>query len=440
MDLSLTDAQQKMKDTARELFEIECPNTLVRAIEQDDRGYPSDLWERISGLGWPGLPFPEDLGGSGGTLTDLAVLLEEFGRALVPGPFFNSVAVVGLTLLDAGSDAQRSEILPRIADGSLIATAALLDENARYGPDSVTMTATRRDGGYALNGTKMFVEYANSADVMLVPARADNSACGQAAANVAGAHRRPTTTVLLLVPTSADSISLTRLDSIARDPQFAVEFSDVFVSDGEVVGNPEQGPPCTQQRLRLGGGKRGGSAPPPHRSEGKISHSSPLSTHSSKSPPRTRHGGDAALKRALDRAALLHCAHSIGGAQHVLEMTVAYTKQRVQFDRAIATFQSVQHDCADMVIAIDSARLATYEAITRIEDGQPADKEIALAKTLTNHAYKWTTLTAQQIHGGIGFMEEYDLQLWTRRAKVAELKYGPSPPYVETFAQQMGLR
>ena len=366
MDLSLTKSQQRLKDTAREVFEAECPTTLVRAMEQDERGYPADLWERISGLGWSGLPFPESIGGSGGTLTDLAVLLEEFGRALVPGPFFNSVAVVGLTLLDSGSDAQRSEILPRIVDGSVIATAALLDESARYGPDSVSMQADRRDGGYVLNGTKMFVEYANSADLMLVPARSDDDV------------------VLLLVPTSSEGISLTRLDSIARDPQFAVEFADVFVADG-VVGN------------------------------------------------------GAILNRALDRATLLHCAHSIGGAQHVQEMTVTYTKQRVQFDRAIATFQSVQHDCADMVIAIDSARLATYEAITRIEDGQPADKEIALAKSLTNHAYRWTTLTAQQIHGGIGFMEEYDLQLWTRRAKVAELKYGASSGYVETFAQQMGL-
>ena len=371
MDLSLTNAQQKLKDTARELFEVECPTSLVRAMEQDDRGYPADLWERISGLGWSGLPFPEDQGGSGGTLTDLAVLLEEFGRSLVPGPFFNSVAVVGLTLLDAGSDAQRSEILPRISDGSLIATAALLDESARYGPDSVAMTAERQDDGYVLNGTKMFVEYANSADLMLAPARSDNSV------------------VMLLVPTSADGVSLTRLDSIARDPQFAVELADVHVT-GDLVADPEQ--------------------------------------------------GGAALKRAMDRAALLHCAHSVGGAQHVLDMTVAYTKQRVQFDRAIATFQSVQHDCADMVIAIDSARLATYEAITRIEDGQTADKEIALAKSLTNHAYKWTTLNAQQIHGGLGFMEEYDLQLWTRRAKVAELKYGASSGYVEKFAQQMGLR
>ncbi len=366
MDLSLTEEQQAIKDSARQFFEAECPTSLVRAMEQDDRGYPADLWERISGLGWSGLPFPEEFGGSDGTLTDLAVLLEEFGRALVPGPFFNSVAVVGLTLLDAGSDSQRSEILPRIADGSVIATSALLDANARYGPDSVSMTAEPRDGGYVLNGAKMFVEHANSADLMLVPARSDGDV------------------VLLLVPTSAEGISMTRLDSIARDPQFAVEFSDVFVQGG-VVGDAE------------------------------------------------------ALKRTLDRAALLHCAHSVGGAQHVQEMTVEYTKQRVQFDRAIATFQSVQHDCADMVIAIDSARLSTYEAITRIEDGQPADKEIALAKSLTNHAYKWTTLTAQQIHGGIGFMEEYDLQLWTRRAKVAELKYGASSGYVETFAQQMGL-
>ena len=370
MDLSLTDAQQTLKDAARELFESECPTSLVRAMEQDDRGYPTDLWERISGLGWSGLPFPEHLGGSDGTLTDLAVLLEEFGRALVPGPFFNSIAVAGLTLLDAGSDVQQAEILPRIADGSLIATAALLDRSARYGPDSVSMIATRHNSGYVLSGTKMFVEYANSADLMLVPARSDDGV------------------VLLLVPASADGISLTRLDSISRDPQFAVDFEDVFVPDG-VVGDPGQ--------------------------------------------------GRAALKRALDRAALLHCAHSVGGAQHVLDMTVAYTKQRVQFDRPIATFQSVQHDCADMVIAIDSARLATYEAITRIEDGQSADKEIALAKTLTNHAYKWTTLTAQQIHGGIGFMEEYDLQLWTRRAKVAEIKYGASSGYVETFARQMGL-
>lgn len=370
MDLSLTDQQQAIKDSARQFFEAECPTTLVRAMERDERGYPAELWERMAGLGWLGLPFPSEYGGSGGSLTDLAVLLEEFGRALVPGPFFNSVVVVGLTVLDAGSDAQRAEILPRIADGSLIATAALLERDARYGGAVATRVERhgRQSGDYRLHGDKMFVEYANSTDVMLVPATLDGGVA------------------LMLAPARAAGVSLTRLDSIARDPQFAVRFDGAAATG--VLGDA---------------------------------------------------GDPNALDRALERAAILHCAHSVGAAQHVLEMTVEYTKQRVQFDRAIATFQSVQHDCADMVIAIDSARLATYEAITRIEDGESGSKEVALAKTLTNHAYKWTTLTAQQIHGGIGFMEEYDLQLWTRRAKVAELKYGASPGYVETFAQTMGL-
>ena len=369
MDLSLTDRQETLKDTSREFFERECPTTLVRAMEGDLRGYTTDLWEGMADLGWMGLPFPSEYGGSNGSLTDLAVLLEEFGRALVPGPFFNSVAVVGLTISDVGSDRQRADLLPRIADGSLIATAALLESDARYGTGSVKLSVERQNNGLTLNGTKMFVEYADSADLLLVPARTSDGEVS-----------------LVPVPRTADGITTTPLESISRDPQHAVNFDYVTVEDNAVLG-----------------------------------------------------GGEAALKSLLDRATILHCAQSVGGAQHVLEMTVDYTKQRVQFDRAIATFQSVQHDCADMVMAIDAARLATYEAITRVEDGEPADKEIALAKTLTNHAYKWTTLTAQQIHGGIGFMEEYDLQLWTRRAKVAELRFGASSGHVETFAQQMGL-
>ncbi len=376
MDLSLTKTQETLKSDAREFFERECPTSLVRAMELDDRGYPADMWERMAALGWMGLPFPEQYGGSGGSLTDLAALLEEFGRALVPGPFFNSVAIVGLTILDAGSDRQRAEILPRIVDGSLIATAALLEEDARYRAEAIRMTLERRGDDCVLNGVKMFVEYVNSADLIMTPIRTSQN----------GDESGVT---LTLMSPSAGGIRATPLDSIARDRQYALHFENVSLPSDAILG--------------------------------------------------IENDGWRTLERALDRAAMLHCAQSVGAAQHVLEMTVDYTKQRVQFDRPIASFQSVQHSCADMVIAIDSARLAVYQAITRIEDGQDAEKEIALAKTLTNHAYKWTTLTAQQVHGGIGFMEEYDLQLWTRRAKVAELKFGTSSGYIETFARQMGL-
>ena len=377
MDLSLTEKQEALKSEAREFFERECPTSLVREMEGDDRGYSTDMWERMASMGWMGLPFPEANGGLGGSLTDLAVLLEEFGRALVPGPFFNSVAIVGMAILDAGSDYQKREILPRVADGSLIATAALLEEDARYSPDGIRTTLGRREGRLVANGLKMFVEYANSADVILTPTR--TSSDGDPNGGI----------TLALIPASDARIRAIPLDSIARDRQFALQFEDVSVSADAVLGEDGLGWPV--------------------------------------------------LKRALDRASTLHCATSVGAAQRVLEMTVEYTKRRAQFDRPIASFQSVQHDCADMVIAVDSARLATYRAITRIEDGENADKDVALAKTLANHAYKWTTLTAQQIHGGIGFMEEYDLQLWTRRAKVAEMKFGASSGYVETFAERMGL-
>ncbi|MDP6070698.1 MAG: acyl-CoA dehydrogenase family protein [SAR202 cluster bacterium] len=378
MDLALTEAQEMLRSSARDFLERECPTSLVRAMEQDDRGYPPQLWEQIAGLGWMGVPFPAEYDGADGSLTDLAVLLEETGRAMTPGPLFTSVVDVGLTILDAGTDTQRKVYIPRLASGALIGSAAILENDARYSAQAITLPAKRIGNGYQISGAKLFVEYANSADLLLVPVRTNASSTDEDGVTV------------LLVETSATGIALEPMASIARDRQFAVTFDNVTVSDDAVLGEAGAGWPI--------------------------------------------------VRRMLDRSTIFHCAQSVGGAQRVMEMTVDYAKQRVQFGRAIGSFQSVQHDCADMVNAIDAARLATYQAITRLEDGAPADKEIAMAKVLANHAYKWTTLTAQQIHGGVGFMEEYDLQLWTRRAKVAELKFGTSAPHRDTFATAMGLR
>ena len=378
MDLALTEAQEMLRSSARDFLERECPTSLVRAMEQDDRGYPPQLWEQIAGLGWMGVPFPAEYDGADGSLTDLAVLLEETGRAMTPGPLSTSVVDVGLTILDAGTDTQRKVYIPRLASGALIGSAAILENDARYSAQAITLPAKRIGNGYQISGAKLFVEYANSADLLLVPVRTNASSTDEDGVTV------------LLVETSATGVALEPMASIARDRQFAVTFDNVTVSDDAVLGEAGAGWPI--------------------------------------------------VRRMLDRSTIFHCAQSVGGAQRVMEMTVDYAKQRVQFGRAIGSFQSVQHDCADMVNAIDAARLATYQAITRLEDGAPADKEIAMAKVLANHAYKWTTLTAQQIHGGVGFMEEYDLQLWTRRAKVAELKFGTSAPHRDTFATAMGLR
>lgn len=377
MDLGLTETQEMLRTTARDFFEQECPATLVRQMEDDERGYAPQLWEQMARLGWMGLVFPASYGGVDGTLTDLAVLLEEIGRVLAPSPFFPTVVLCGLTILEAGSEAQKQAFLPRLSSGSLVATLALLEAGARYSADGIQMPAVSQGDAYVLNGTKLFVEDAHVADDLLVPVRTRSSDPAEDGVT------------LLWVSRTSPGVRLTPLSSLARDKQFEILFDNVEVPASNVLGAVDR-------------------------------------------------GWDV-VRSTLDKATVLHCAQSIGGAQRVLDMTVDYTSQRVQFGRPIGSFQAVQHACADMVNAIDAARLATYQAITRLEDGVAADREIALAKVLTNHAYKWGTLQAQQIHGGIGFMEEYDLQLWTRRAKVAELKYGTSSQYRETFAKSMGL-
>ena len=131
MDLGLSEIQQMLKSSAREFLSRECPISQVRAMEEDSRGYTDELWQQVVNLGWTGLVFPEQYGGTGGTFLDLAVLLEEMGRVLMPGPFFSTIVLGGLTVLDAGDDRQKQEVIPRICSGQLQLTLALAEPSDR---------------------------------------------------------------------------------------------------------------------------------------------------------------------------------------------------------------------------------------------------------------------------------------------------------------------
>ena len=134
MDLGLSEVQQMLRSSAQEFLSRECPLTLVREMEADPRGYTDGLWRQLVSLGWTGLVMPEQYGGTGGSFLDLAVLLEEMGRALAPGPFFSTVVLGGLTVLDAGTEAQKDDLLPRIISGELTMTLALTEPSATYQP------------------------------------------------------------------------------------------------------------------------------------------------------------------------------------------------------------------------------------------------------------------------------------------------------------------
>ncbi|MYC30137.1 MAG: acyl-CoA dehydrogenase [Chloroflexi bacterium] len=362
MDLGLSEIQQMLKNSAREFLSQECPLTLVREMEEDDRGFTDELWRQISGLGWPGIAFPEQYGGTGGSFLDLTVLLEEIGRSLTPGPFFSTVVLGGFTVLDAGTDEQKRDILPGICSGQTLMTLALTEASATYEPWGVETTATREGDSFRIDGQKLFVPDAHAADVLLVAARTTRS------------EDLSQGITLFFVNASAPGLTVNQLSTISSDRQCEITLDGVTVAAQAVLGEVDQGWPIIQ--------------------------------------------------RALQRAIAGKCVEMLGGADAVVEMTVEYAKQRAQFGRPVGTFQAVQHHCANMATDVEGCRQIAYHAAWKISEGDSADREVAMAKAWVSGAYQRVCNLAHQCHGAIGFTREHDLQLYTRRAKVQELTYG----------------
>src|SRR5215216_5545804 len=174
MDLGLTEEQELLKNSARDFLEKEVPETYVRQMEEDEKGYSPEVWKKMADLGWQGLMIPEDQGGAGFGFLDLIVLLEEFGRALVPGPFIPTM-VAATAIMEGGSDQQKNDVLSKVASGDLIMTLAFTEPSARFDAEGVELKAEKSGDGYTLNGTKLFVPDAHVADQLVVVARTGGS-------------------------------------------------------------------------------------------------------------------------------------------------------------------------------------------------------------------------------------------------------------------------
>ena len=374
MDLGLNEAQQMLKNSAREFLDAECPDTLVREMEVDERGYTPELWGKLAEQGWLGLIFPESYGGVGLTFLDLSILLEEMGRAMLPGPFFSTVVLGGMAIMDAGSEEQKQEYLTRIAEGQIIVTLALTEPSARWDAAGVQLTATPSGDGYVLNGTKLFVPNAHVSDYLVVAART-----GTGAEDV----------TLFIVPRETNGVTQTLLQTIASDRQSEVVFDNVKLPGSAVLGGVN--------------------------------------------------AGWATVAKVLAWGAIGKCAEMSGGGQQVLDMTVEYVKQRTQFGRPIGSFQAIQHHCANMATDVEGSRYITYQAAWRLSEGLPAEREVAMAKAWVSDAYRRVCALGHQSHGAIGFTKEHNMQLYSRRAKAAELAFGDSDYHLETVAHAVGL-
>jgi alkylation response protein AidB-like acyl-CoA dehydrogenase len=363
MDVLLTEEEKMVRDSARAFFEAECSTTLVREMETDPKGYPPALWRKAAELGWQGMALPEKYGGQDLPLVYLGLIFGEVGRAVAPLPLHSTV-VAALTIARDGTEAQREAILPAVARGEAVLTWAFTERDPRFLPETVHMQAVASGDHFVINGTKLFVDNFAAADQCLVACRTAPGSTGNAGLS------------LFLVDTKSPGLSHVPLVTIAKDKQSEVVFDNVRVPRANLIGELGQ--------------------------------------------------GGAIVERMLDRATAFLCAQMLGATRKDAEMAIEYAKYRVAFGQPIGAFQSIQHVCADMIVWLDGGEMLTYEALWKMDQGLPASVEVSQAKAFCNEKCEAVVRFSQVIHGGIGFMMEFDLHLWFRRVSAWTMRLGTS--------------
>ena len=328
-------------------------------------------------MGWMGINLPEEYEGAGGAFLDLCILCEEIGRACLVDPFFSTVAVAAPIILEAGSSEQKQNLLPKVASGDLMLTLALTEDTPQYDPYFVQTEAKAEGDNYIINGVKLFVENAHVADYIILVARTSKS-------EVKGEGLS-----LFVVDSKTQGVSCTLLKTLSRDRQCEVVLDNVKLPKECLLGNLNE--------------------------------------------------GGSYIKRVLDKAIIARSAEMLGNAQQVVELSVDYAKERVQFGRPIGSNQAIQWLCADMSIEVKGARYLLYKTAWELEQNLPCTFDIAATKAWVSDAQYRICTRAHEVFGAIGFTEDHDLPLYTRRAKTQELSFGDSRYHRETVACELEI-
>jgi alkylation response protein AidB-like acyl-CoA dehydrogenase len=376
VDFAFSEEQEMLRRSTRDFLAKECGSNAVRKLMESPDAYDPALWKKLAGLGWTSLGIPEQYGGAG-TFLDLIVVLEECGRALLPGPFFATMGLAVPALMEAGTESQKKEALGAIADGKARATLAMTEPSGRWDASGVTLAAKPVAGGWRLDGVKLFVPDAEGADYMVVAARTR----GEGEKGIS----------LFLVKGRPKGMSVTQLQTLDMTRRWSeVRFDGVQLDADALMGAPDQ--------------------------------------------------GWAPLKRALEWGTAALCAEMVGGAQKVLEDSTEYAKTRHQFGKPIGIYQAVSHKLADMLVLSESGRSATYYAAWAVEADAP-DRSLAasMAKAYVSDAYRKVAGDGIQVHGGIGFTWEHDMHLYFKRAKASEVTLGDATYHRELVAQSLDL-
>ncbi len=375
MQFTFTEEQEAFRSVLRRFLEEKSPPSAVRKLMETDTGWDRTAWRELNGqLGLSAVHIPEAYGGQGFSFVELGIVLEEMGRALLCAPFFASTVLAATAILNAGTEAQKKDLLPAIADAETIATLAFTEPNGRWDAGGVTMTAAPVGGGYRLDGVKSFVLDGAFADLIVVLARRPGTSG---------------TDGLSFYTVPGGAKGLTRRALKVMDPtrkQALLTFQGV---EAALLG------------------QEGAAAAP--------------------------------FARTMTQAAACLANEMVGGAERLRESALDYANLRVQFGRSIASFQSMKHKQADMLLDVELAKSAAYYAAAAAADDDPELRAVAsLAKAAASDAYMQTAIHTIQIHGGIGFTWDNDTHLWFKRAKSSEVFLGGPAYHREQMMQVWG--
>lgn len=375
MSLVYNEEQRMLVDTAREFLAAKSPVQSQRALrdQNDALGFDPQLWQQMVELGWGAIPFPESLGGLEFGYKGMGAVFEEIGRHLSPSPMLSAVVLSGSLLQTAGSDAQQSDWLGGIIEGTK-RLALAVDEGGRHDPVKIAFSAKADGDGYCLNGDKVMVIDGIDADGWIVAART----CGTAGDSQGIS--------LFIVPADCEGVVCHRQSLIDARNVARLTFNNARVPASSLLG--------------------------------------------------TADNGMAALDQALDLGRLCLAAEMLGSAEQLFEMTIEYLKTRVQFDVQIGSFQALQHRASWAFVELKLARSTLMAALDAVDSGaDDMAAQISLAKWKVGQAVDKVSNEAVQMHGGIGVTDELDVGLYLKRIRVAQMSLGDADFHLARYGQ-----
>jgi pimeloyl-CoA dehydrogenase small subunit len=377
MDFELSEEQRLLRDSVERLLGDRYGFDKRRAYLTEPDGWSRALWSQYAELGLLGLPFAESYGGFGGGPIDVMLVMEAFGRVLALEPYLATVVLAGTALRLAGSEAQKSAILPQIVEGKLNLAFAHSERQARYDLSDVLTTARPKGAGWALDGAKSVVLHGDSAQLLVVSAR------------TAGERDDHGGITLFLVDLGANGVA--RRSYPMRDGTRAAEIS---------LSGVEVGP---KDLL------------------GEVGAALPI------------------IERVVEAGIAATAAEAVGAMEAMQTMTLEYLKTRQQFGRPIGQNQVLQHRAAEMLMELERGRSMAMLAAMMVEEPDAAERahNISMAKVGIGQASKFVSQNAIQLHGGIGMTEEYAVGHYFRRCMVIEHMFGDTAHHLSRLADEV---